>query len=190
MAPTKIMLIRHAEKPHASHAGAGVGEHGGADDRDLAVRGWQRAGALARFFAPRDGRTAIQGIARPDSIFAAGVGSGSRSKRARQTVEPLAELIGVEVTDAFLKGQEPDLSAAILGRDGVVLAAWEHKAIAAIVDLVTEGSVAVPPWPDDRFDVVLVLDRSANGWTLTQVPQLLLAGDRGDPLAEFDDPQE
>ena len=61
MAPTKIMLIRDAEKRHASHAGAGIGEHGGKDDKDLAVRGWQRAGALTCIFAPRDGKLASQG---------------------------------------------------------------------------------------------------------------------------------
>jgi hypothetical protein len=182
MAPTKIMLIRHAEKPGKDRSEAGVGKRGNRSSKDLTVRGWQRAGALARFFAPRDGRFVSPALARPTSIFAAGVGPRSRSRRARQTVEPLAELIGVEITDTFLKGQERDLCTALLSHDGVALVAWEHKEIAAIVDSLA-GGVAAPSWPEDRFDVVLVLDRAADGWALTQAPQLLLAGDRSDPLA-------
>jgi hypothetical protein len=33
-------------------------------------------------------------------------------------------------------------------------------------------------WPLDRFDLVWVFDRRGDTWTFTQVPQLLLAGDR------------
>ena len=114
MAPAKIMLIRHAEKPERDHGAAGVGRRGDKDSRDLTVTGWQRAGALARFFAPRDGRFADAAIARPRAIFAAGTGSGSRSRRARQTVEPLSKLIGVEITDTFRKGEEKALAEAVL----------------------------------------------------------------------------
>lgn len=183
MAPAKIMLIRHAEKPQKRHGAAGVGEHGHEDGKDLTVRGWQRAGALARFFAPLDGHFANRGIARPEHIFAPGIGSGSRSRRARQTVEPLSKLIGVPITDTFRKGQEGALAGAILEREGVVLVSWEHKAIGAIIDHVAAASAKSPSWPEDRFDVVVVLDRSRSGWSLTQVPQMLLAGDSGRPLS-------
>ena len=37
-------------------------------------------------------------------------------------------------------------------------------------------------WPDDRFDVVWTFTRDGTGWRFAQVPQLLLAGDRPDPI--------
>src|SRR5215204_3629527 len=98
MAPTKVMLIPHAEKPQRDHSAAGVGKHGDENSRDLTVTGWQRAGALARFFSPYDGHFVHSAIARPETIFAAGAGPGSKSRRARQTVEPLSKLIEIEIT--------------------------------------------------------------------------------------------
>jgi hypothetical protein len=40
-------------------------------------------------------------------------------------------------------------------------------------------------WPDDRFDLVWVFEPGSTGgsWRLRQVPQLLLAGDRAEPIA-------
>ena len=42
--PSKIIVIRHAEKPDATDEG--VTPHGAGDKESLIVRGWQRAGAL------------------------------------------------------------------------------------------------------------------------------------------------
>jgi hypothetical protein len=52
MSARKIMIIRHAEKPDPSANIVGVTEGGDVDKDDLTVRGWQRAGALVRFFNP------------------------------------------------------------------------------------------------------------------------------------------
>ena len=40
-------------------------------------------------------------------------------------------------------------------------------------------------WPDDRFDMIWVVDRDgANGpWHFAQVPQLLLSGDVAHPIS-------
>ena len=49
------------------------------------------------------------------------------------------------------------------------------------------GSRAVVPqvWPDDRFDLVWVFEPNPDAPTfrLRQVPQLLLAGDRAEPIS-------
>ena len=74
MSCAKIMLIRHAERPSADKSIRGVTQEGIKNKEELTVRGWQRAGALVRFFAPRDnhlltpplnGRTSCL-LARPD----------------------------------------------------------------------------------------------------------------------------
>jgi hypothetical protein len=182
MPPSKVMIIRHAEKPMPGGPETGVDRDGNQDPEALIVRGWQRSGALARLFAPVDGHFHSGALACPASIFAPGIGPGSQSKRPWQTLQPLSELLGLEISDACLKGEEQELAAAILRQDGVVLVAWEHKAIPAVLAGVTGHSVASPGWPEDRFDIILVLDRTSSGWTLTQVPQMLLKGDRRDLL--------
>jgi hypothetical protein len=178
MPPTKIMLIRHGEKPEKDRDALGVGDRGRHNGDDLLVRGWQRAGALARFFAPLGDKFTHASLARPDRIYAAGTGEGRHSKRSRETVEPLADLLRLPIIARFLPGEESALAAAVLEDEGAVLVAWEHKAIAAIIAAVASGSVTAPVWPQDRYDLVLVLERRKTDWRLTQVPQMLLAGDR------------
>jgi hypothetical protein len=182
MAPLKIMIIRHAEKPMGAESG--VSPTGAVDDADLSVRGWQRAGALARFFYPRDGRFSQPRLASPAAIFAAGSGPGSESKRHIHTVESLSELIGLPIDASFLKHQSRELAQAVLHRSGVVLVSWDHKEIPSLIGWITDHSVTVPAWPQNRYDLVLILDRLVCGWTMTQAPQLLLPGDRYDPLEE------
>ena len=55
MPATKIMIIRHAERPPDDGLIHGVNMSGTKDPEELTVRGWQRAGALVRFFAPANG---------------------------------------------------------------------------------------------------------------------------------------
>eukprot|EP01035_Chromulina_nebulosa_P061835 gene61835-84570_t len=75
----KIMFTRHAEKPFGTTQG--VGPDGTANPEDLIVRGWQRAGALVRFFAPRDPADLAPGIATPTAIFASDAASAGASLR-------------------------------------------------------------------------------------------------------------
>lgn len=182
--PGKIMLIRHAEKPpRGGGPPFGLDPEGRHDTAALSVQGWQRAGALARFFAPRDGAAILPGIARPDFLVAAAPDRDHASRRSGLTLEPLAALTGLVPDAGFGPEQVAEAAAAILGRRGVGLVAWEHKRIADLVAALTGGAVAGPHWPGSRYDVVLVLDRDGPGWRLSQVPQLLLAGDTADPLA-------
>src|ERR1700693_1464104 len=71
-----LMIVRHAEKPPeppASPPPFGVTPDGRQDDHSLSVRGWQRAGALATFFAPS--RTTPPSVSTPQFIYAVKVDS-------------------------------------------------------------------------------------------------------------------
>ena|ERR1700761_6860565 len=179
---SKIMVIRHAEKPCSGIAG--VAETGEASARDLTVRGWQRAGALACLFAPVRGPLQSPLLARPEFIFASGAiggpeGGNSKSRRSQQTLVPLAALLGIEINTSFSKGEERALADAVQRCRGPVLVAWQHEYIAAIVNLITGTHAAPSAWPVDRFDMIFVLSLNpADGkYSFEQVPQCLLAGD-------------
>ena len=74
------------------------------------------------------------------------------------------------------------LAAKLTAHGGVALVAWHHEAIPDIARSL--GAVDFPQgWPDDRFDVVWTLTRDGSGWRFAQVPQLLLAGDRPEPIS-------
>ena len=182
--PARIMLIRHAEKPpRGGGPPFGLDPEGRHDTAALSVKGWQRAGALARFFVPRDGAAPPAGIARPDFLVAAAPDRDHASRRSVLTLQPLAELAGLVSDAGFGPEQVEAAAAAILRRRGVGLVAWEHKRIADLVAALTQGTVAGPHWPAERYDMVLVLDRDGAGWRLSQVAQLLLGGDSAEPLA-------
>jgi hypothetical protein len=51
MPPLQIMVIRHGEKPTTDPPTSGVDLNGKTDPHSLIVVGWQRAGALVRFFS-------------------------------------------------------------------------------------------------------------------------------------------
>jgi hypothetical protein len=92
MAPHRILIIRHAEKPHEPPCenDDGVKKSGEIDKESLTVRGWQRAGALVHFFTSEADLS-------PDAIFAAGIGEIRPSRRPKQTLMPLAEWLGIKI---------------------------------------------------------------------------------------------
>lgn len=172
--PSRILFIRHAEL----HETPGFDEHGVPNRESLTVRGWQRAGALARRICPPDGPTDLV----PDTVFASGIGSDSESLRPQQTVAPLLDLLrerrGVATCFAFLKRDTEGLMADVMARSGTVLIAWEHSQIAACIDALPTPPRHPGRWPDDRYDLIWRLDRAGDGWTFAEAPQLVLAGDR------------
>jgi hypothetical protein len=183
---TKIMLIRHAEKPDGSVQG--VDANGTADAESLTVQGWQRAGALARFFAPVSVQLQQSGVLQPQFLFASGpvgkiqkkdAGDGSKSERPEETITPLSQLLNIEIDLSFVKGQEAEVAVAAAASDGVALVAWQHEAIHAIARALQGVFGTIPStWPGDRFDVVWIFDlQPAGGYAFSQVPQMLLAGD-------------
>jgi hypothetical protein len=174
------MMIRHAEKPSDDGTIVGISQGGTADPEELIVRGWQRSGALVRLFKPIAGQFSNPVLATPDVIFASKVGKHSNSLRPQHTVVALAELLGRKLNLTHAKGEEPALVADVLAQNGNVLIAWEHEAVPIIAGLIVGTSTPYPPqWPGERFDLVWVFEpgQGAQPWTLTQVPQMLLAGD-------------
>ncbi len=177
---TKIMLVRHGEKPVKKEKVFGVDLRGEQNKKELSTRGWQRSGAMVRLFNPVNGSFAHRALARPNAIFAADPEGGTKSERARNTVIGVAQSLGVKINVSFDKGEEKKLVKEVLSRPGVVLIGWEHKAIIEIANLILGNKKTCPQkWPGKRFDVVWVLDKQAGGkgWKLTQVPQMLLPGD-------------
>lgn len=173
-----IMIIRHAEKPATSGPPHGVDADGNADGHSLTVRGWTRAGALLQLFASNAG-TGRGGLGRPDAVYAAG-GSGGEGQRPRETVTPLAARLGLTVDTTYAKGGESALAKECAARPGPTLICWEHGEIPAILAAFDHVDPAPPSkWPGSRFDLVWVLTPRSRGWSFTQVPQLLLDGDRG-----------
>jgi hypothetical protein len=187
MSALTLMIIRHAERPDGDELGPGLTETGQQDDKSLVVRGWQRAGAWAALFG-----TGLGGAdyPKPDKIFAATPGAGAAddgpSRRPFETVSALAARLEQDTKAKFAQGQEAELMEKVLGLSGVVLVAWEHKAI--INDILPKIPVShgSPPkrWSGERFDVVLRFDRPAGASTFSYRPLYprLLSGDLATPV--------
>ena len=149
MAPQRVMFIRHAEKPPgvSPYEGDGVDARGKKDDESLTVRGWQRAGALAKFF---QSATAL----RPNVVFA----SHSDSKRPIETVTPLVDLLNEKGNVPFIKTHHKnDLQGTIddvMTRDGIVLVSWQHELIAGLIGKLPNPPTVPQNWPGHRFDMV------------------------------------
>ena len=184
--PRSISLLRHAEKQVGGVLPQGVSLDGTPDPDSLTPRGWQRAGAIVGLFvaSPIAGRSAK--LPTPSHLFASEIGPHSRSRRPIETLQPLAERLGLTIGESFLQDELDGLVSAVLECDGDVVVAWEHKRIPLIAKRLVSDQATVPlVWPDDRYDVIWVLEPAgdpAPPFSLSQVPQLLLGGDRSDPI--------
>ena len=185
---SKIMVIRHGEKP--PDFGHGVDSKGQKDDSSLAVQGWQRAGGLATLFNPSRGSLQSPDLAVPQFIYATAVAPKSTSERPEETIQPLADKLGLApITgpkDApFTKDNYAAMVASAVTSNGVVLISWQHEDIPEIANLIL-GSDTIQKgcWPGNRYDMVWVFDLGSNGQyqPLIQVPQLLLKGDSSTPI--------
>jgi broad specificity phosphatase PhoE len=171
----KVMLIRHAEKPNETVQG--VNEAGRADSDQLSVRGWQRAGALVRFFAPI-GQDHRSGICTPTAIFACKPYNPTRSLRPLHTVSPLATALGITVRHEFARGDDASLVDAVLNVPDAALICWQHEPIPGIARKITGNLEGIPEkWPARRFDLIWILDRIDDSWRFSQIDQMLLPGD-------------
>jgi len=194
--PTKIMIIRHAEKPLLTQTPQvnGVNVNGDIDQDSLIVQGWQRAGALAVLFAPTRGPLQDPNLATPNFIYACSASNSDEANRPQETVTPLISKLttpgGTLMTNMeFEKDNVVGVATSALSCWGVVLISWPHGQIPNLANQIplSPASPPVPQgkWPSNRFDVVWVFDydSSTGKYTFSQVPQLLLAGDSPEPLS-------
>jgi hypothetical protein len=176
VSPTKIMLIRHAEKPIPDGAN-GIDADGQPDPESLSAIGWERAKKLVGFFT----QATAAHINKPDFAFAAAPEVGS--KRPAETVTLLLKELWPEdggashFNQAIRKELVTEVAPAIMATNGVVLVCWEHTLIHALVDALPNAPATPVKWPGPRFDVVWVLKPKPGGWDFHQTPQMLLPAD-------------
>ncbi len=179
----KIMLIRHAERPDPEKKIRGVALDGRKDKESLTVRGWQRAGALVRFFAPEDLRFAHPALARPQILFACKAAPKDPSLRPQHTLLPLADSLQVEFNRDYFETEEDALVKKALDSPGPALIAWKHNSMHVIANLILGDKTTAPQhWPYSCYDVVWIFDRKDAAWSFLQLPQLLLPGDSTDVI--------
>ena len=182
---TKIMVLRHAEKPAKDFEPFGVTLQGERDSECLTTRGWQRAGALANLFAPTNGHFQHASLARPRLIYASKPLKRKGSRRPIETVTPLAEKLGIKINKNFPRFEAESMLEEVFLCKGAVLICWQREYIPRIAAHILGNKTRVPQvWPDDRFDLVWVFDRdrSSDKFTFKQVPQRLLMGDWTTPI--------
>ncbi len=177
MPAQKIMIIRHAERPDPAQNIFGVTAAGNQDEHELSVRGWQRSGALVRFFNPTPPAPITTGLAVPEAVYATNPSDANPSKRPMRTVEALAEDLRKSLDTRFSEGDEAALVAEMnldTTRNNVLIC-WHHGHIDNIARKLGVNNTG--KWPDDRFDMVWVFDRDGTGWRFHEINQHLLPGD-------------
>ena len=198
MGATKIMVIRHAERPDPYGGSKYLGvndlgtETGDAGIEHLVTLGWERAGALVTLFARPWGPKAPL-LQTPQFLFASDPkaradddpGAAGPSQRPYETLTALAAKLGIAINTTFRKSQYAEMVAAALRCDGAVLIAWQHEDIPLrageiaglreeiLTQTATEGTLGVPKaWPNGpdeaRYDLVFVFDRPSGEGPITQ----------------------
>jgi hypothetical protein len=197
MGPTKIMVIRHAEKPGRYDGAqyAGVNNFGtvAGDDgaKHLVTLGWERVGALVTLFTTPWGPKSP--LAAPKFLFASDptakqgddASDEGPSQRPYETLTALAAKLGLTTDISHGKRHYAQMVTSALACDGVVLIAWQHEDIALrtktgdpgisaeiLKQTGTTGAFTVPTtWPAHpagaRYDLVFVFDRPTGDGPIT-----------------------
>jgi hypothetical protein len=174
-----IMIIRHAEKPKGELKGVTI--EGVEDEDSLIPRGWQRAGALVDLFAPQVGPIR-EGLYEPDLLIAPEYAKHDADRRTHETITPLSERLGLEVTDPYAEEHEPELARFVSEQTtaSVVLICWEHGRIPSIgehISKVVDPQYIPEEWPSARFDLIWMFLREEGKRSFSVFSQLLLPGD-------------
>jgi len=180
---TVVMVIRHGEKPE-DDSGPGLDANGVEDDSSLTAVGWDRAHRLVDLFDPT--QDALRpGLTRPKAIYAAGANENGEGQRTRETVQPLADRLGIQVNTTFGKGDGEKLLEHVLSQPGPTLISWQHSEIPDIAEAFPSATPTPPTeWPDDRYDVIWTLTKTADGWHFAQLPELVLPQDQASAIED------
>lgn len=176
---SKILIIRHGEKPGVPIAANGIDIDGNDDPNSLTAAGWQRAHALVNLFHPTSGAPRA-GLTMPNHVFAAANTGGDHSKRSIETVTPLAQSFNPRLTiDQSIDATDiTGIVEASTSAGGAVLVCWKHQHILAIAQKLAPSALIRNKWPGNRFDMVWVFVLDTTGeYNFSQVPELLLQED-------------
>lgn len=143
--PERLLIMRHAEK---------TGEK---SDRHLSAAGQQRAEKLASYIPQQFGT--------PDFLMAAA--NSKRSRRPRETLEPLASVFGLEIFDQF-DDEDVDPLVEFLGSDPIYAGAfgvisWRHSDIPQLMAALGAPDGSYPdPWPEAEYALILEITYAAD----------------------------
>ncbi len=158
--PAEVLIVRHAEQPtHGSQV-------------HLSAIGRARAAALPRLFPAR--------FAAPTVLFA--TRASKESNRPFETLQPLAQALGLRIDDRFPDEAYAQLASTILTSAAYagahILICWHHGTIPALAAQL--GAVHAPArWPDAQYDHVWQLRYRGGAVTFEDRQAPLLPSDRG-----------
>jgi phosphohistidine phosphatase SixA len=138
MAPSLLLLIRHAEKPSDSK------------DPDLSAAGFERAHKLAQYIPEKFGTV--------DFLFASAI--SKHSARPYETLKPLSKKIGIPIDATYADQDYEPLVSELLsdpryaGKQAVV--AWHHGYLPSLAKALGAPNSTYPnPWDPSVFDLIL-----------------------------------
>jgi broad specificity phosphatase PhoE len=146
MAPSLLLLMRHAEKP-ANPA-----------EPDLSPTGLQRATELADYIPHAFGV--------PDFLFASAI--SRHSARPYETIKPLSKKIGVPIDATYADNDYGALAGTLLSDPRYsgkrLLIAWHHGNIPPLAEALGAAAGQYPnPWDPAVFNLILKFDWGAAG---------------------------
>ncbi len=133
---TKIIFIRHAEKPEKGN--------------NLTCKGLNRALQLPKVISAKFGI--------PDYIYVPALGLGNETKHSRmfETAIPLATKYNLSINTKFESKDSVNIAKEFQAVKGTILVIWEHKAISSIVKAIGINNPSLK-WPDEDYDSIWII---------------------------------
>ena len=163
--PAQIILLRHAEKPADTN------------QVHLSLSGRERAMALVPFLTETP-EFLTNGL--PVALYATRLTAHNHGHRAQETIEPLAQKLGLALRVDFASKNYEGLARAILAdeslRGKTVVICWVHE---SIPDLAAALGVRrrVRKLGDEVYDRVFLITAPGPGASVQNLPQRLMKGD-------------